>query len=88
MVRCAKGALYTGIATDVGVRVRRHNAGTGAKSVKALGLPVTLVYFVTKSSKSEALKLEYAIKQLPRKKKLELIGSTENEYKPEKLHVR
>jgi putative endonuclease len=44
MVKCAKGALYTGIALDVLKRLAQHNAGTGAKSIRALGRPVRLMY--------------------------------------------
>ena len=64
MVRCAKGALYTGMTDDVPRRVAAHNAGKGARSVKALGLPVTLVYTESCRSKSEALKREHAIKKM------------------------
>jgi putative endonuclease len=73
IVRCARGALYTGIALDVSKRVAQHNAGTGARSVKALGRPVTLVHKERWADKSGALKREYQIKQMSRVKKLELI---------------
>jgi predicted GIY-YIG superfamily endonuclease len=75
IVRCAKGSLYTGIAIDVRKRVAQHNAGTGSKAVRALGIPVKLVYSEVYSSKSDALKREYAIKQMSRGDKLALINS-------------
>lgn len=74
IVRCAKGALYTGIATDVQRRVAQHNAGTGARSVKALGRPVVLVHVEGPIGKSDALKREYQIKQYSRAEKLRLIS--------------
>lgn len=64
MVRCAKGALYTGMTDDVPRRVAAHNAGKGAKSVKALGLPTALVYTERCRNKSAALKREHAIKKM------------------------
>jgi len=79
MVRCAKNALYTGITQDVVNRVAQHNAGTGAKAVKALGLPVTLVYTETVDTKGAALKREYEIKQLPKSYKENMIKSPRNE---------
>lgn len=76
IVRCADQSLYTGYATDVEKRLREHNGDTpqavGAKYTRGRG-PVVLVYKETCTSRSEALKREYAIKQLPRSKKLLLI---------------
>jgi putative endonuclease len=64
MVRCARGALYTGITDDLRARVQAHNEGKGAKSVIALGLPVRLVWHEQLPDMSSALKREYQIKQL------------------------
>lgn len=75
MVRCAKGALYTGIALDVLKRVAQHNAGTGAKAIRALGRPVKLVYSEIVGDKRLALKREYMIKQMTRVQKEKLIAS-------------
>ena len=46
---------------------------TGAKYTKSRR-PVTLAYYEAFETKQEAMKREYAIKQLPRKKKEELIS--------------
>lgn len=43
-------------------------AGTGAKYTKSRG-PVTLAYYEAFETKQEAMKREYAIKQLPGKRK-------------------
>lgn len=52
--------------------MRCHNNGTGAKYTKTR-LPVELVYYEEFSTKQEAMKREYAIKQLNRRQKEELI---------------
>jgi putative endonuclease len=46
--------------------------GTGAKYTRGRG-PVVLKYFIELENKSEAAKMEYRIKKLTRKQKLELI---------------
>lgn len=74
ILRCADNTLYTGWTNNLEKRINNHNNGTGAKYTKAR-TPVELVYFEEYETKSEALKREYAIKQLSRKNKLELISS-------------
>jgi putative endonuclease len=69
----ANGRLYTGIALDPRARLEKHNAGKGAKNTR-YGRPWLLVYVEKKDSKGEALKREYAIKQMGRKAKLVLVG--------------
>jgi putative endonuclease len=77
IVRCADGSLYTGYARNVELRVATHNAGKGSRYTRAR-LPVTLLASWSFEGKSEALRAEYAIKQLPRAQKLRLIeGMTE-----------
>lgn len=72
IVKCKDGSLYTGWTTDVEKRVKAHNAGKGAKYTKTRR-PVELVYYEMFETKEEAMKREYAIKHMPRAKKLELI---------------
>lgn len=50
-----------------------HNAGTGAKYTRSRH-PVELVYYETFETKEEAMRREYAIKQMTRQEKLELIA--------------
>ena len=69
MLRCTKGALYTGITTDVEVRLKVHNSGRGSKALKALGLPARLTYLEKMFDKSSALKREAAVKKLPKAQK-------------------
>ena len=73
IVECADGTLYTGWTTNVQKRVKAHNEEkSGAKYTKAKR-PVQLVYYEGYETKEEAMRREYAIKQLTRKQKLELI---------------
>jgi putative endonuclease len=74
IVQCADGSLYTGWTTDLNKRIRVHNAGTGAKYTKARR-PVKLVWSQEHTDKQSAMKQEYAIKQLSRQEKLDLIQS-------------
>lgn len=72
MLRCADGTIYTGITNDLEKRLAKHNAGQGARYTRAR-LPVTLLWHETHPGKGEALKREYAIKQLTRAQKDALI---------------
>ena len=72
IVKCNDGSLYTGWTTDIEKRIEAHNAGKGAKYTKARR-PVELVHLEEFSTKEEAMKREYAIKQLTRKAKEALI---------------
>ena len=73
IVECADGTLYTGWTTNVQKRVKAHNEEkSGAKYTKAKR-PVKLVYYEGYETKEEAMRRGYAIKQLTRKQKLELI---------------
>lgn len=72
IVRCSDGTLYTGWTNDLEKRIQSHNEGKGAKYTK-MRTPVTLVYYETFPTKREAMKREYAIKQMRRKEKEKLI---------------
>lgn len=72
ILRCRDGSLYTGIARDVQMRLEQHRSGKGAKYTRGRG-PLELVYTEECPDKSAALKREFAIKQLPREEKMNLI---------------
>lgn len=73
ILRCSDDTLYTGITTDLDRRVKEHNSSRlGAKYTK-VRQPVELVYYERCDDRIDASKREYAIKQLSRKEKLELI---------------
>ena len=73
MLKCSDGTLYTGWTNDMEKRVEAHNSGKGAKYTKARR-PVELAYYEEFETKEQAMKREYAIKQLGRKEKQELIA--------------
>ncbi|CVK19752.1 GIY-YIG nuclease family protein [Sporomusa sphaeroides] len=77
IVKCADGSLYTGWTTNLETRVTAHNSGRGARYTRSR-LPVTLVYYELQPDESQARKREYAIKQLDRKDKEQLIAGFTN----------
>ncbi|XCP85483.1 GIY-YIG nuclease family protein [Roseburia hominis] len=72
IVKCSDGSLYTGWTNDIEKRIAAHNSGKGAKYTKTRR-PVELVYLEKFATKEEAMKREFAIKQLSRAKKVELV---------------
>ena len=76
ILKCKDGSLYTGWTNDLEQRVAAHNTGKGAKYTKERR-PVELVYFEEFETKEQAMKREYAIKQMARKDKLELVRRKE-----------
>ena len=73
IVRCADGALYTGIATDVDKRLAEHASGVrGAKFLRGRG-PLEVVFAEAVGDRASALRLEHRVKRLTRAQKLELV---------------
>lgn len=72
IIKCSDTTFYTGITTNLAQRLSRHSAGMGAKYTR-VRLPVTLQYFEELPDRSSASKREYAIKQLSRAEKAQLI---------------
>ena len=68
LLECKDGTWYTGITNDLEKRLESHNAGLGAKYTRGRG-PIKLIEFKAVASQSEALRLEYQVKKLPRFKK-------------------
>jgi putative endonuclease len=73
LARCADGTLYCGIARDVAARIAAHDAGTGARYTRGRG-PLTVLVVQRCHSKGRALRLEHAVKQLPREAKVTRFG--------------
>ena len=73
MVECADGSLYTGWTNCLRKRLQAHNKGQDGAKYTRTKRPVTLVYYEGYETKQEAMQREYAIKQLTRKQKLELL---------------
>ncbi len=78
LVRCSDNSLYCGITNNFKNRLIEHNSGKGAKYTRSRR-PVELVGISPEMTKSEALKLEYRIKQLPANKKISKLTREENE---------
>jgi putative endonuclease len=77
LLRCSDNSIYCGISNNLNLRLIEHNAGKGAKYTRSRR-PVELVGISPEMIKSEALKLEYRIKQLPADKKLSKLLRKEN----------
>ena len=81
IVECKDGSLYTGWTNHLEKRIQAHNEGNGAKYTKSRR-PVKLVYFEEYETKEEAMKREYAIKQLSKKRKDQLIARQKEQRAP------
>ncbi len=68
LVQCSDKSLYCGITNNLENRLAAHNAGKGAKYTRSRR-PVTLVGTSSEMTRSDALKLEYRVKQVPSNKK-------------------
>lgn len=73
IVECADGSFYTGYTTDVERRLTEHNGGTGAKYTRGR-TPVSLAHTESFETRSKAMAREYAIKQLSKGEKEQLIN--------------
>lgn len=73
IARCNDGSLYTGIARDVLLRIAAHNAGRGARYTRGRG-PLSVCAQRRCTSKGDALRLELAVKRLPRPDKETLLA--------------
>lgn len=74
ILKCADNTYYTGWTLCLERRLKEHNSGKGAKYTRCR-TPVSLVYYEEYATKQEAMRREYAIKQLSRKEKEILIRS-------------
>lgn len=73
ILKCKDDTYYTGWTNNLEKRLKDHNDGRGAKYTKPR-LPVVLVYYETFETKEEAMRREYAIKQLTRAEKEKLMN--------------
>lgn len=71
LASCANGTLYTGYTTDVARRLGMHNAGRGGRFTR-INRPLTLITIWPYESRTEAIRVERAIKRLSHEAKLEL----------------
>ena len=71
VAECADGTIYVGVARDVKARVAQHDAGKGARYTRGRG-PLRVLATRRCASHGDALRLEIALKRLPREEKLSL----------------
>jgi putative endonuclease len=74
VLECAGGKLYTGITNNLEARFEKHASGKGAIYTR-LNPPIRFLAYEAYPSKSDAAKVEYRIKQLPRAGKLEWVNA-------------
>lgn len=72
ILQCSDGTLYTGWTNNMDKRLKKHNAGQGAKYTRGRR-PVKLMYTEAYDTKREAMQREFQIKKLTRKEKEALI---------------
>jgi len=74
LIRCRDDTLYTGISTDVDRRFAQHRGkgNAGSKYLKGRG-PLSLAFQKNLGTKSLALKVERAVKRMPKARKEQLI---------------
>ncbi len=77
MLLCSDDTIYTGYTTDLERRIKEHNEGRGAAYTRGR-TPVILVHREKFSTRSQAQKREYEIKQLSRQEKVALIAEDQN----------
>lgn len=72
IVECKGGSYYTGITTSVETRIATHNKGKGAKYTRGRR-PVKLLVASQFPSRGDALRMEYAVKKVPKRKKIDFL---------------
>ena len=77
LIRCSDESLYCGTTNNLKNRLEAHNSGKGAKYTR-FRRPVELVAASSEMTKSDALKLEYRVKQVPASKKYLELTKEEN----------
>ena len=74
ILECGDKTLYTGITNNLEKRLQAPRDGSGAKYTRGR-TPLVLRYLEDCESQSQALKREYAVKQLSREEKLALCNT-------------
>ena len=78
IIRCRGGSLYTGIARSVCRRLRQHTEKSPACAKYTRSHPVEALEGLWRAPDlASAARMEYAIKRLPREKKLLLLREPE-----------
>lgn len=78
MVKCSDDKLFVGVATDLLLRVKRHNVG-GVSRFTSARLPVTLSYAKKFEDVSSAVKWKERLKRMTQKQRKKLVDSSGKE---------
>ena len=73
VLKCSNDNLYIGITNDLERRLREHEQGRGSKFVRSWR-PFELVKTIPCINSGEARRLEYDLKRLTRKQKIEVLS--------------
>jgi putative endonuclease len=68
---CANGTLYVGYTKNVEARIIAHNAGKGGRYTR-FNRPLSLIATWEFNNQVDAIRMERALKRLPRERKLVL----------------
>lgn len=80
LLRCVDNTYYCGIAKDVMRRLKQHNGALAGGAAYTRGRrPVEIIGILNVESKSQALRLEAAIKKLPKSIKREIFNQGDSE---------
>lgn len=74
---CSDGSYYTGYTSNLGLRVKQHKEGLGARYTR-MRKPGRLVYAEKFNSRREAMSMERRIKTMSHDQKNRLINSLRN----------
>jgi len=72
VLRCRNNSLYIGMTNNLEKRIEKHTLGIGSKFVRSWR-PFELVKTIPCRNEGEARRLEYDLKKLTRKKKIEVL---------------
>ncbi|MGF1776834.1 GIY-YIG nuclease family protein [Vibrio nomapromontoriensis] len=75
LLRTNEQKLYCGITNNMTRRLKQHESGKGAKALRGRG-PLSLVWTQSAADKSDALKIEFAIKKLSKAQKEQLVANS------------
>lgn len=77
IIRCGDRSLYTGISNNVAKRFAVHQSGSSqAAKYTRNRHPLCLVFSAEVGTKSAASRMEYYVKQLPKRTKESLVAGT------------
>uniref|UniRef100_A0A6H1ZKH0 Putative endonuclease n=1 Tax=viral metagenome TaxID=1070528 RepID=A0A6H1ZKH0_9ZZZZ len=74
LILCEDGSYYAGVTNDLEARFATHLSGKGAKYTRA-HKPLRVIAFRRYEDRAAAQKAEWAVKQLPKRKKIAFLAS-------------